>query len=548
MSSRLSNDGSLGRKSLSGLQTIKADTITASEVSGVSTIACDTITVDSTTTKNLDVQSGARFYGGLTGTSIYCSSLSSSSGYIANLTGSTVYASCYGPTGVFNNLLSSSATVSSLSVGSVTGTSVYASCYGPTGLFNNLSSSSASVSSLSVGCLTGTSVYASCYGPTGLFNNLSSTIASISNLSVAGMTGTTVYASCFGSTGVFNTITSADATINNASIGSLTGTTIYAGNVRFSSSVVGPTGVFNTVNSSNGVISNIIYQSATGSSTHYTANLMFTNTLGGPTGYFTNLSVSANVVHNWLTIKPNIKGSGTRSNVTTYGTEIQDATILNEVFAGDTTDYAFSATSSQVSNPARYMWGTTGTQFWMTVGGYNATTGNYSSGGATWVDTNNTSYSAHYCRVNFKAGFVMRVKSIFVRLPKPSGFSAAKQLYCFGYYRINNLYKWKLLGSYTNPSNNASSVTFTDDGTWSYCDFWYLLFAITSCYTIDGVIVPNASLQGGYVTGTYSRIPNQSVYIPQSLEVGRPDTINTTMSIYPLKVGGDCYVERYLFH
>jgi hypothetical protein len=156
---------------------------------------------------------------------------------------------------------------------------------------------------------------------------------------------------------------------------------------------------------------------------------------------------------------------------------------------------------------------------------------------------NGTAWVGHWLQVQLKT-FTFQPTSITVTFPKLTGNSASKTLNIFGYLSVGS---WMYLTTITNPSNASYTATIDLTGKNFSQEYYRFLFQVQDCYVPGGGVVPNACLKNITIDG-FTRSITQGIYIPQTLELGRPNTLNNTIpSAYSLHVNGDGYFDRHCF-
>jgi hypothetical protein len=245
-------------------------------------------------------------------------------------------------------------------------------------------------------------------------------------------------------------------------------------------------------------------------------------------GTLASLNVSGNITNGSLILKPNTKGNTALSGVETIGNEQTTSSFANLTFTSDSQfGYVMSATSNSVSPVSfAYMGFGSSVGQWGSLTNYN-NLGVYT--GSSSVVSSGTTYTGERLQIQFPSLTVL--KSWTFGSPTNANGSYTKD---YALIASKNGSTWNTLATGTSLSG-TQIVDFTENFSIGYT---YFAIVIRSLTVATSGSVARATANNISFTGWTFPSITQSIYIPQSLEVGRTSLPNSLPN-QALVVNGD---------
>jgi hypothetical protein len=253
-----------------------------------------------------------------------------------------------------------------------------------------------------------------------------------------------------------------------------------------------------------------------------------------------SLTSSGNVSIGGLIIAPSIKGSSTLSGCHTCGTEIADASnyFPNFAFSSNTQNSYVCGGSSGTTYYKAFGQGDPNTNWWQSDSTYSPSGSPSSSVSLTY--SGGTSLG-EWVSLTVPSGILIKPTQMWVFDNEgPAVSYTFTQCRVFGQLNGGQLY---LIGSKTIAGNPPAQqvVNITLSGTIPFNVFYFQVTQLSN-WSGGGVNLP-ASVSNIYIGGSTANYTiNQTVYVPQSLEVGK--TATSTLASNQLRVNGSCRTDN----
>lgn len=259
-------------------------------------------------------------------------------------------------------------------------------------------------------------------------------------------------------------------------------------------------------------------------------------TISGTGAVNVPVSLTATTV-NGFTLASGKKGATTLANCYTIGTEDNQVNTFASLAFTSNTQGGYTIGSNDGSTVAYKAFGS-GANFWDSSVGYNAGVPLPST--ANDLIVQGTTYYGEFLGITYTGGGTFIPQSLIFKNQVNANSQYIKSVVVAGIPWDNSALV--LLANYTIPTPAAGNVTVTLTQSLGVQSLYIMVTGLTTNFAGDS----RARISNITWTGIYQSRVQQTVYFPQSIEVGRDNTVTRVLPTIPLTVHGDAKIDGTL--